>query len=162
MFESKNFRITKSFIIKFCTQMTFVIIQISTHQVHKAVYTFNECWAEQKRTCLGECTPPCVCHSWVHSHWRPHVTNVCWWRTFVRHSSGISFDVRSFTTYLASGKQTWPKCLFTFAAKSTLGKCTRLLVFGQTHLLNVYAALCTSNCFFFQHGKSCIHRQTHI
>ncbi len=55
---------------------------------------------------------------------------------FVRHLSGISFNVRSFTTYLANIGE-WRTCSFTFAAKSTLGKCTRLLVFDQTHSLSV-------------------------
>ncbi len=29
----------------------------------KAAYTFNKYWAEQKRMCLGKCTPSCICYS---------------------------------------------------------------------------------------------------
>ncbi len=34
-------------------------------KLHKAACTLNECWAEQKRMCLGECMPPCVRRSYA-------------------------------------------------------------------------------------------------
>ncbi len=43
--------------------MTTTIYRCKKYIFGKAAYTFNECWVEQKRKCLGKYTPLCVRHS---------------------------------------------------------------------------------------------------
>ncbi len=43
---------------------TICCFQLCGQEFPETAYTFNESWAEQKRTCLGECTLPCVRHSY--------------------------------------------------------------------------------------------------
>ncbi len=53
-------------------------------------------------------------------------------RTFVRHSSGISFDVRSFTAYLANNNK-W---------QTNMTELVRLHLLQSLHLANAHIRLC--------------------
>ncbi len=86
--------------------------------------------------CLGEYMPLCIRHSCACISTDVHICS-----SFVRNFLWGSLIYHLPGKHWRMANKHDRTCTFTFAAKSTLGECICSLVFGQTHLLSVYASL---------------------
>ncbi len=117
-----------------------------------AAYTFSECLVKQKRMCLGKCTPcvrqSCTCIPTDMHMWQRYTNSVHVCLSFVRNFLWRSLIYRLLDEHWQTANKHDRMCSFIFAAKSTLGKRTHSLVFGQTHPPSVYAALQCGKPFY--------------